>query len=184
MKPFLDFIPILLFFVFFKFYDIYVATGILIGASLIQSAITYKLTGRLEKMQLITVAMIVIFGGFTLLLHDEAYIKAKPTVLYLLFAVILIAGTFTSKNFIERLLSPKLPEMPKEVFKTLNILWITFFIFTGCLNYYVAENYSTDIWVNFKLFGLLGFTLCFVILQALYIMWYIKKNNIELEDRD
>ena len=184
MKLFIDFLPIVLFFVAFKLSDIYVATGVLIVAAVIQTGVLYYLHKKVEKMQIITVSMILLFGGFTLLLQDEQFIKMKPTVINFLFAIILVGGAFTQKNFLERMLGDKIPGLPSEVFKGLNMFWIAFFIVAGGLNYYVAETYPTETWVNFKLFGLLGLTLAFVMLQAIYLAWYAKKNNLSFGEEE
>ncbi len=179
MSVLTDFLPIILFFIFFKTHGIYVATGVLIAASVVKLCVSYARTKKVEKKELITVGAILLFGGFTLVMQDEAYIKMKPTAINFIFAVILIVGSFTQKNFIERILGDKLTGLPSDVFNKLNVLWIIFFLIVGALNYYVALQYTTETWVNFKLFGLMGFTFLFVIIQTLYIAWYSKKHNIE-----
>jgi intracellular septation protein len=121
-------------------------------------------------MMWISLAIIVVFGGATQALQDETFIKWKPTVLYWLFGGVLAAAELAfRKNLIRTLLEPQQLSMPDGAWKKLNWSWIAFFAFMGVLNLYVAFNFSTDAWVNFKLFGGMGLMLLFVILQALFL---------------
>lgn len=173
MKLFNDFLPIILFFVAYKLYDIYVATAVAISAAIVQAAIFYGQHRKLEKIHLINVGMLVVFGGATLLFQNEAFIMWKPTVINGLFALILIGSHFVGeKTIMQRLLGQAIT-LPETVWHKVNISWAMFFIVSGLLNIYVAYNYSTDTWVNFKLFGLLGLTLLFIVAQGLYLSRYI-----------
>jgi intracellular septation protein len=115
--------------------------------------------------------MIVFFGSLTILLQDEQFIKLKPTVLYLVLALVLFVPQFFNKYLIKNLLEKQI-SLPTRVWKQLNISWVLFFVFLGCLNYYVAQSFSTDFWVEFKLFGMLGITLTFTIAQAFWLSRY------------
>jgi intracellular septation protein len=175
MKILLDFLPIIIFFVAFKFGDIYLATGAAIAATLIQ-VIWQKATKRpVEPMQWASLVIIVFFGGATLLFKNEAFIKWKPTILYWLFAAVL-AGTYLirEKNLIKSLMGKQM-EMPAPVWTRVMWMWVSFFAFMGALNLWVAYTYATETWVNFKLFGSMGLTFAFVIAQGIYIGRYVKE---------
>jgi intracellular septation protein len=177
-KLLFDLFPIILFFVAFKFADIYVATGVAIGATIVQIG-WLKLRGRpVEVMQWISLGVIVVFGGLTLMLHDETFIKWKPTILYWLFALVLVGGRLSGRNFIRTLMGGQM-ELPAPVWARLNQMWTMFFIVMGAANLWVAYSWSTDIWVNFKLFGTLGLTLLFVIGQGFYLGRFLKETGDE-----
>lgn len=177
-KLLFDLFPIILFFVAFKVADIYVATGVAIGATIVQIA-WLKLRGRpVEVMQWISLGVIVVFGGLTLVLHDEAFIKWKPTILYWLFALVLLGGRLSGRNFIRTLMGGQMA-LPPPVWERLNQMWMLFFVAMGAANLWVAYTWSTDIWVNFKLFGTLGLTLLFVIGQGLYLGRFLKEPGDE-----
>jgi intracellular septation protein len=171
-----DLFPVLLFFVAYKVADIYVATGVAIVAGISQIA-WLKLRGRkVDGMQWVSLAIIVVFGGMTLLFHDETFIKWKPTVLYGLFAVALLGGRYVAgRNLIQAMMGEQL-KLPAPVWDRLNLSWVAFFSILGVLNLYIAYNFSTDIWVNFKLFGSLGLTVLFVIGQALYFSRHVQED--------
>ncbi len=177
MKLLFDLFPILLFFVAYKVADIYVATGVAIVASIVQIAWLRFSSKPIEIMQWTSLAIIVLFGGMTLLLHDETFIKWKPTVLYGLFALALAGGQlFFGRNLIRTLMSKQMV-LPDTIWQRLNLAWIAFFVAMAVLNLVVAYRYSTDIWVNFKLFGTMGLTFAFVIAQALYVGRYVQEES-------
>ena len=167
MKFLFDFFPILLFFLAYKFFDIYVATAV------VMVAISWFRTRKVATMQLATLGIIVIFGGLTLYLHDEQFIKWKPTVINWLFgATFLVSQIFGEQTAIERMLGANLT-LPKEVWRRLNLGWVIFFLCLGGANLFVMSHYDRDTWVNFKLFGMLGLTMLFVVLQSLYLSRYM-----------
>jgi intracellular septation protein len=173
MKFLADLFPILLFFIAYKFYDIYVATAVAIVAAAVQVGYLWLRYRKVEKMQLITLGLLAVFGGMTLLLHDPLFIKWKPTVVNWLFAVAFLASPlFGGKSLTERMMSHAV-ELPTRVWGQLNLAWATFFIAMGLLNLYVAFNFSEDTWVDFKLFGMTGLTLLFVIGQGFFLTKYI-----------
>lgn len=178
MKFLFDLFPIFLFFLAFKVWDIYVATGVAIAATIVQIGYL-KLRGRkVDTMMWVSLSIIVVFGGATIALHDETFIKWKPTVLYWLFAIILgVSELVWRKNLIRSLMQAQQISMPDGAWRTLNWSWIGFFACMGVLNLYVAFNYTTNTWVNFKLFGGMGLMLVFVILQALYMARYIDEKK-------
>jgi intracellular septation protein len=177
MKFVFDLFPVIVFFAAFKLFDIYIATAVAIAATFLQIG-WLKLKGRkVETMMWVSLAIIVVFGGATLALHDETFIKWKPTVLYWLFgAVIAAADLLFRRNIIRAMLGGQV-RMPDAAWARLNWSWAAFFAFMGAANLYVAFNFSTDTWVNFKLFGGMGLMLVFVLLQALFFARYIEEKK-------
>ena len=177
MKFLFDVLPVVLFFAAFKLYDIYVATAVAIAATVVQVS-WLKLRGRrVDLMLWASLAIIVVFGGATLLLQDETFIKWKPTVLYWLFGVVLAVGMLGfRKNLIRTVLGQQM-RLPDPVWARLNWSWVAFFGFMGAANLYVAYNYSTDLWVNFKLFGGIGLMIAFVVAQSLVLAKYLQDGQ-------
>ncbi|ALG69103.1 septation protein A [Beggiatoa leptomitoformis] len=183
MKFLYDFFPILFFFIAYKVADIFVATAVAILASLAQVLIYRIQHHRYEKMHLITLAIVIIFGGMTLVLHDETFIKWKPTLIDFLFAGALIASQFIGeKNLIQRMLETAVQVTSTHVWLRLNIAWAGFFLSMGLLNLYVAFHFSTDTWVNFKLFGMMGLTIVFIVFQSIYLARYIDESTPEVTE--
>ena len=177
MKLLLDFFPIILFFVAFKFAGIYVATGVAIVATIAQIGWLRHKTGKIEPMQWVSLGVIVLFGGATIVAQNETFIKWKPTVLYWLMAGSLLAGQlFFRKNLLKSLMGTQL-ELPEAAWKVTNWSWIGFFSVMGVVNLWVAYHYDTDTWVNFKLFGGLGLMAVFVVGQALFLARYVKADE-------
>ncbi|HCY15527.1 MAG: septation protein A [Curvibacter sp. GWA2_64_110] len=178
MKILIDFFPILLFFGAYKFYDIYVATGVLMVATVLQMALIYAIDRKLQAMHKITLALILVFGALTLLLHDERFIKWKPTVLYAAMAIGLAVALWgMKKNFLQLLLGSQL-ELPHAVWMRLNQAWIVYCAFMAVLNGYVAALYSTETWVNFKLWGY-AIPLAFIVAQGFYIARHLKTDKTD-----
>ena len=166
MKSLFELFPVILFFIAYYAYDILVATGVAIGATLFQVGWMWLKHRKVDKMMWISLAVIVLFGGATLAFQDETFIKWKPTVLYWLFAGVLWAASlFFGKNLIRAMLEKQIT-LPDLVWKRLNLSWVAFFLFMGLINLYIAFNFSLDTWVNFKLFGSMGLMLVFVIAQV------------------
>ena len=181
MKFLFDFFPILLFFIAYKAYDIYVATAVAIIAAFIQVGWFWLQHRRFEKMHIITLLLITVLGGATLMLQDPDFIKWKPTVVNWLFGVAFIGSQFIGKKPIVQRMMEANVELPAAVWTRLNIAWAIFFIFLGFLNLYVAfsGHYDMDAWVNFKMFGMIGLTFVFIIGQAFFIGRYIKDPDDE-----
>lgn len=177
MKFLFDFFPILLFFIAYKVADIYWATGVAIASSLVQVGYMWLRHRRVEKMHWITLALIAVFGGLTLFLQDETFIKWKPTVLNWLFAVVFLGSQFIGKkNIAERMLGGNVT-LEAHQWQHVNLSWVVFFILLGAANLYVMYNFDTDTWVNFKLFGMMGLTIAFVLLQAVLLTRYMKPEE-------
>lgn len=177
MKFLFDFFPILLFFVAYKVYGIYVATAVAIAASFIQVGLFWLKHRRFENMHLVTLVLIAVLGGATLYLQDEAFIKWKPTIVNWLFGVVFLGSRFIGqKTLAERMMGAAV-SLPELVWRRLNLSWGIFFVVLGFVNLYVVYNFDTDIWVNFKLFGMMGLTLAFVIAQAFYLARHIEPEE-------
>ncbi len=182
MKILFDFFPVLLFFVAFKLADdpqqgIMLATGVAIVASMVQVGLFWWKHHRVEKMHLVTLALIVVLGGLTLLLDDEMFIKWKPTAVNWLFSLVFLASQFIGKKPLVRRMMEGSIQLPDPVWLRLNLSWVLFFGALGLINLYVVYNYDTDTWVNFKLFGLMGLTVGFVFIQALFLARHIKTEE-------
>ncbi len=176
MKFILDLFPIVLFFGAYKLADIYTATAVLMAATLVQSAIMYKLEHKLATMQKITLVLVLGFGALTLGLHDERFIKWKPTLLYAGLATALVVGqVLMKKNFLQMLLGSQL-KLPAPVWQRLNLTWMLYCVFMASLNAYVAAYFSTEDWVNFKLWGYV-FPLVFIVSQGVYIARHLPKEE-------
>ena len=183
MKFLFDFFPVFLFFITYYAYNIYVATAVTMAASLLQVALFWLKFRRFEKMHLITLVLVMLLGGLTLALRDEMFIKWKPTVVNWLFAVAFMGSRFFGdrRALVQRLMDQAV-ELPAPVWGRLNTAWILFFILMGALNLYVVYNFTTDTWVNFKLFGMMGLTFAFIFVQAFYITRHMKPGgNAEKE---
>jgi intracellular septation protein len=174
VKFLFDLFPVILFFIVFKMLGIYAATTAAIIATLAQIGWVKFKHGKVDGMLIASGVIIVVFGGATLLLHDETFIKWKPTVLYWLFSIVLFAAElFWNKNLIRTVMQQQIA-LPDPVWRRLNHAWAGFFAVMGVLNLYVAYNFATETWVDFKLFGTMGLMVLFVVLQSLYLGKYMK----------
>lgn len=172
MKLLFDFFPILLFFFAYKFFGIYVATGVAIVATIGQVALVWFRTRKFETMHLVTLAMIIVFGGATLYLRDETFIKWKPTVINWIFALAFLASQLTKKPIVARMMGTAI-SLPDLVWRRLNFMWVLFFLLLGGANLFVIYHFDTNTWVNFKLFGMFGLMLLFIVLQAIYLSRFV-----------
>lgn len=174
MKLLFDLFPIVLFFVAYKLGDIYWATGIAIAATIGQILWLRLRSRKIETTHWIGLIVIVVFGGMTLFFRDETFIKWKPTVLYAVFALALIlTPVLTGRQPMKALMGAQL-SLPDAVWKQLTLLWVAFFVTMGILNLVVAYSFSLDVWVNFKLFGSLGLTLVFILVQGMWLSRHMK----------
>jgi intracellular septation protein len=170
MKLLLDFLPIVIFVAIYKYTnDIITATAALIPATIIAIAYSWFKERKIEKMQLVTLLLVVVMGGATVIFQDKTFIQWKPSVVNWIFAVAFLGSQFIGeKTIIERIMGAQI-ELSQNIWTTLNLAWVSFFISMGIINLYVAFNFSEATWVDFKLFGMLGLTLVFIIAQGIYI---------------
>lgn len=183
MKFLFDFFPIILFFVAYKLSggDMFVATGVIIVATGVQVGLSWLMHRRVEKMHVITLALVVVFGGLTIYLHDERFIQWKVSVVNWLFAVVFLGSQFIGqRNLVERMMAASI-SVTKPVWTRLNLSWVGFFTAMGFLNLYVMTYYDNDTWVNFKLYGLMGLTLAFVVGQGFYLARHIQDEQPQTE---
>ena len=179
MKVLFDLFPVILFFVAFKFSNIFVATGVAIAATFVQIGWVWFRHRKVDNMLWISLGVITVFGGATLLFQNETFIKWKPTVLYWLFAGVLLGSRiFFKRNLIKSMLGDKMT-MPDLAWHKMNLSWVGFFTAMGFANLFVAYTFSTDTWVNFKLFGGMGLTFVFVLLQGMMLSKYIEEKTPE-----
>ncbi|WP_028025199.1 septation protein A [Enterovibrio calviensis] len=176
MKQLLDFIPLIIFFALYKMYDIYTATGALIVATIIQVILTWVLYKKVEKMQIVTAALVAVFGGMTLFFHDDNFIKWKVTIVYMLFSIGLIVSQIMGKPLIKGMLGKEIT-LPEAVWRNINNAWVAFFAVLAVLNVYIAYTLPLDVWVNFKVFGLMAITLAYTMATGVYIYKHLPKDT-------
>ncbi len=179
MKILFDLFPVILFFAVFKVAGVFAATAAAIAATFMQVAWVKYHHGKVDTMLWVSLGIITVFGGATLLLHDETFIKWKPTILYWFFtATLLFSALVLKKNLMRALLHEKMT-LPDFVWHRLNLAWSGFFALLGIINLYVAFTFSTDAWVNFKLFGATGIMLVFILAQAAILSKYVEEDHKE-----
>ncbi len=178
MKLLFDFLPIILFFIAYQLKGIYVATAVVIVAAILQFGYIWFRHRRVDTLLVVSTVSIVVLGTITLLLHDDIFIKWKPTVIYWLFAIAFLASEylFQGKSLIQRILGHNI-HLPQSTWHKLNLGWVAFFALMGALNLFVVYNFSTRIWVDFKLFGALGLTVIFIIAQSIFLLRYIQPED-------
>ena len=186
MKFLFDFFPLVAFLVAFYYPEdreqgIYLGIQAMIIASAIQIIVYWLMTRKFEKMHVITLILTVILGGATFYFQDMRFFKWKPTAVNWIFALVFLGSQFIGKKPIIRRMMDHAISVPDEIWTKLNIGWVGFFIFAGAINLYIAYNFSTEFWVNFKVYGLLGLTFIFAIAQAIYISRYIKDVKEEIK---
>lgn len=187
MKFLFDFFPIALFFITFKFYDdpqegVLAATAVAIIATILQVFLFWLKNKRVEKMHIITLVLITVLGGATLILKDPVFIKWKPTGVNWMFAIAFLGSQFFGeKPFVKRMMAHAV-DLPEAVWMKLNIAWVVFFTAMGFANLYVAFNFDLSTWVDFKTYGMLGLTVLFVILQAVFLAKHMPENNEESKE--
>ncbi|MFJ3484252.1 septation protein A [Pseudomonas sp. NPDC090202] len=194
MKQFIDFIPLILFFIVYKISPqavdilghsfmvggIFSATAMLIASSIVVYGFLYVRQGKLEKSQWLTLIACLVFGSLTLAFHSETFLKWKAPVVNWLFALIFAGSHFIGDRLlIQRIMGHALT-LPQNIWTKLNIAWIVFFLFCGAANLYVAFTYQ-DFWVDFKVFGSLGMTLLFLIGQGIFLARHIHDADATTE---
>ncbi|GLX76831.1 putative intracellular septation protein A [Thalassotalea insulae] len=177
MHALFEYLPLVIFFVFYKFGDLYWATGSLIVTSALQ--ILYYLYKKqpVPKRNWIFFGLIALFGGLTIFLQDDSFIKWKVTVINAIFALaLLISNHVFNKNLIKDMMGENLP-LPENIWGKLNFAWAMFFLTCAILNIYIASNYSQETWVNFKVFGLMGLTIVFAIVSVFSLYKYLPQDD-------
>ena len=174
MNTLLEFLPIIAFFAAFKLIGgaeaIYPATAVGIGVAVLVTGVHWLRHRHVPGRQLMMLGVFIVMGGFTLAFHDPRFIQAKPTIVSLITAAVFLVSQFVGqKTLVERAFTGSVQVAP-AVWRRLNLAWVAFFTGLAALNHYVAANFSMDIWVDFKLFGILGLTVVFALAQGYYLM--------------
>lgn len=175
VKPTVDYGPLIAFFVTYLLLGLMAATAVIIVASLAAAALAWGMSRRVPAMPLITAGVVAVFGGLTLWLHDDTFIKMKPTIVQALIAAILLAGLLIRRPLLKPLLGPVLPPMVESAWHGLTLRYALFFLAMAALNEVVWRTQSTDVWVSFKVFGIMLLTIVFALLQ----MPFLNRNRLE-----
>lgn len=184
MKILFDLFPIVLFFVAYKIWGIYTATGVIIVASVCQVTYLWLRHRRVEQVYMWTFVAVAVLGSATLILRNPAFIKWKPSIVNWGLAIAFYGSQYIGdRTLLHRMMGSTL-DMPPRLWERLNAAWVLFFIFCGISNIIVAYQWSENAWVNFKLFGLTGFSLVFLIGQMLFLRGYIRPAEEESVDSD
>src|SRR5580704_2893110 len=164
LKLVLDLGPLLVFFVANSRFGIFAATGAFMAAIVVALAVAYALTRHLPVMPLITAIVVLVFGGLTLVLHDELFIKVKPTIIYVLFGGVLLGGLAFGRSLLG-IVFDSVFHLTPEGWRKLTLRWALFFLALAVLNEIVWRTQTTDVWVSFKVFGVVPLTFLFAALQ-------------------
>lgn len=184
MAAFLEYIPLVFFFVFFKMFDIYVATGALIVASAVHLISLKVMKKPVLTRQWVVFGFIIIFGGMTIIFHDDTFVKWKVSIINFMFCFgLLISRYGFKKNPMKNFLGEQI-QLPESVWDKFNFAWATFFGFCALLNLYIAYNFDQDTWVNFKVFGLMTMTFVFAIGSIMSIYKYIPQEESNEEENN
>lgn len=182
MQLILDFLPVIAFFVAYKLGGIYLATKTLMAAMPLLCLVTWLRTRKISGMLLTSTVLALAAGGITLALHDPMFVKWKLTLLDGIFALaFLVAPYLGGKTLVERVMGSNITLEPRQ-WRILNWMWVGFFLFTASINVYVLYHFSEAAWVNFKLYGTLGLTLVFVVMQAFWLADKLPKEPANAED--
>jgi intracellular septation protein len=171
LKIALDLGPLLLFFFVNAKWGIFAATGTFMAATLFSLAFTYALARKIPMMPLVSAGVVLMFGGLTIWLQDETFIKIKPTIIYALFAAVLFGGLFVGRPLLSFVLGSVF-QLKGEGWRKLTFRWAIFFVLMAVANEFVWRSYSTDTWVAFKTFGFLPLTVAFALAQTPLLMRY------------
>ncbi|QCO70831.1 septation protein A [Buchnera aphidicola] len=177
MKQILNILPMLTFFIFYKFYDIFIASGSLIVISGLICILHWIFYNEIDKISLFSFFVIAFFGSLTIFFHNSQFIKWKITIIYAIFSIILfISQFFTKKPMIQRLLEKDI-KISNIYWHKINFLWSLFFLFCAILNIYIAFYFSETTWVNFKVFGFTSLTFFLILMTSIYINYKASKNK-------
>ncbi|OGT46158.1 MAG: hypothetical protein A3E83_04360 [Gammaproteobacteria bacterium RIFCSPHIGHO2_12_FULL_41_20] len=177
---FYDFLPVLLFFLAFKYYGIYTATIVGIVATAVQALASLLFTRKFDRKVWITFMVFVLFGGMTLYFHNPIFVKWKPTIVFWIFGAILLVTQWLGKTpLMQRMLSGAFQEkmtIPTVAWRRLNLAWALFFVLLGVINLLIAYRFDDSVWVNFKLYGITGLLLLFSVFQTIFLMKYLRSE--------
>jgi intracellular septation protein len=177
MQLLLDYIPIIVFILAYFYEDIFFATAVLMAVMPVVLLLQYLVTKKFNRIYAASTALVLVLGGFTLAFRNPTFLYWKPTVLNWAIALVFLGSQWIGeKTIVERMLGGA-AELAKEQWTRLNQIWVGFFLVVGAINLYVAYSYSEEFWVKFKLFGMLGITIVFVIIQSVWLTMAAQKNE-------
>lgn len=177
MQLLIDYLPILFFFGAYFYEDIYFATTVLMAVMPLVLLLQWFITRKLNKIYLASTALVLLLGTATLYFRNPLFLYWKPTALNWAIALAFLGSQFIGdKTFVQRMMQSA-AELTAAQWRRLNSIWVVFFIAVGCINLYVAFAFSEATWVKFKLFGMLGVTIVFVLIQTIWLTMTIKKNE-------
>lgn len=185
MQLLLEYLPIAIFFAaYFLKGDFLFATAVLMAVMPVFLLVHWRLTRRLNKIYLGSTVLVLVFGGATLLFHNADFLKWKPTVLNWAIALVFLGSQWIgAKPIVERIMG-HVVSLAREQWSRLNLMWVAFFAFMGAINLYVAYGFSEAFWVKFKLFGMLGLTLLFVVVQSVWLTHAMRRNAAAPAERE
>jgi intracellular septation protein len=184
MQLLVDYIPIVIFIVAYSYKDIFFATGVLMAIMPVILLLQWLMTRKLNKIYLASTILVVVLGGATLFFRNPTFLYWKPTVLNWAIAIIFLGSQWIGEKTIVQRMMGNAAELASHQWTRLNLMWVAFFILVGGVNLYVAYNFPQDFWVKFKLFGLLGMTLAFVVVQSIWLTLAMKKNEVAVEESE
>ena len=184
MQLLVDYIPLVVFILAYFYQDIFFATGMLMVAMPVVLVLQWLMTKKINKIYAASTVLVLVLGGATLAFRNPAFLYWKPTVLNWLIAIVFLGSQWIGdKTVVQRMLE-NAAELNADQWVRLNQIWVVFFSIVGGINIYVAYNFSEAFWVKFKLFGMLGLTLIFVIIQSVWLTLATQKNATVTEDSE
>ena len=184
MQILVDYIPIVVFFVAYFVKDLYFATAVLMAVMPVMLVVQWLLTRKVNRIYLGSTVLVLVLGGATLMLRNPQFIYWKPTALNWIIALVFLASQWIGEKPIVQRMLESAAELEARQWQTLNTVWVAFFLFAGTLNIWIAYNFSEPFWVNFKLFGMLGLTIVFIVLQSLWLSSAMKKKDPAREETE
>jgi len=184
MQLLVDYLPIVIFFGAYFYEDIYFATTVLMFVMPVILLVQWIATRKLNKIYAASTALVLVLGGATLAMHDPTFLYWKPTVLNWVIALVFLGSQYIGEKPIVQRMMENAAQLPSDRWRRLNLIWVLFFIFIGILNIYVAYTYSEPTWVKFKLFGMLGITLVFVVIQTVWLTVTMNKAEASRSDQE
>ena len=184
MQLLVDYIPIIVFILAYFYEDIFFATAVLMAVMPVVLLVQWLMTKKLNRIYAASTALVLVLGGFTLAFRNPTFLYWKPTVLNWAIALVFLGSQWIGdKTIVQRMLGSA-AELTNYQWVRLNQIWVGFFVFVGAVNLYVAYSFSEEFWVKFKLFGMLGITLVFVIIQSVWLTMAAQRNGTEVSDAD
>lgn len=184
MQLFVDYIPIIFFIAAYFFKDIYFATAVLMATMPVILVLQWLITKKVNRIYLASTGLVLLLGGATLFFHNPTFLYWKPTVLNWVIACIFLGSQWVGEKPIVQRMMGHAAELDTAQWRILNQMWVVFFVFSGAVNLYVAYNFSEAFWVKFKLFGMLGLTLVFVVLQSIWLASAMKNPDTLPDDAE